>query len=258
MDIGKGTLSKCPFFKENMENIENIQKLPPVIQDFYKAFIDKNLYMLYLKGLGRTLIIALLAVVIGIIIGFIIAIIRVSPKEKLITKIIDKIASLYVTIVRGTPVVVQLLIMYFVVFASMKSFLDGIPIAIITFGLNSAAYVSEIIRGGLLGVDKGQMEAGRSLGFTWFQTMKSIILPQGIKAVIPSLFNEFISLVKETSVAGMIAIIDLTKAAQMVISQTMKAFPPYIIIAIMYLVVVLLLQQVQKALERRFGKGDKR
>lgn len=236
--------------------MKNILELNSFLQGFYDAFINKDFYMLYLKGLGRTLLIAFFAVIIGIVIGFVVAIIRVSPKNNFLTKVIDKIATIYVTIIRGTPVVVQLLIMYFVVFASMKSWGNGIPIAIITFGLNSGAYVSEIIRGGLNGVDKGQMEAGRSLGLNWNQTMNNIVLPQGVKAVIPSLFNEFISLVKETSVAGMIAIIDLTKAAQMVISQTMKAFPPYIIIAVMYLVVVLLLQQVQKVLERRFGKGD--
>lgn len=224
-----------------------------VVQPFYNAFINKNYYILYLKGLGRTLIIAAFAVIIGIIIGFIVAIVRLAPKQNIFVRILDKIFTLYVTVIRGTPVVVQLLLMYFVILASMKTLLNGMPIAIITFGINSGAYVSEIIRGGIAAVDKGQMEAGRSLGLSWLQTMKGIVLPQGIKSVIPSLFNEFISLVKETSVAGYIAIVDLTKAAQMVISQTMVNFPPYIIIAVMYLVVVVFLQKIQKLLERRFG-----
>ncbi len=227
--------------------------LKSIVMPFYNAFINKDLYLMYLKGLGRTLIIAAFAVAIGIIIGFAVAIVRISPKNNVFIKILDKICTVYVTVIRGTPVVVQLLLMYFVFLASMKTFLNGMPIAILTFGINSGAYVSEIIRGGIAAVDKGQMEAGRSLGLSWLQTMNGIILPQGIKSVIPSLFNEFISLVKETSVAGYIAIIDLTKAAQMVISQTMVSFPPYIIIAVMYLIVVLGLQQVQKLLERRFA-----
>lgn len=223
------------------------------VQPFYNAFINKNYYLLYLKGLGRTLIIAAFAVIIGIIIGFIVAIVRLAPKQNIFVRILDKIFTLYVTVIRGTPVVVQLLLMYFVILASMKTLLNGMPIAIITFGINSGAYVSEIIRGGIAAVDKGQTEAGRSLGLSWLQTMKGIVLPQGIKSVIPSLFNEFISLVKETSVVGYIAIVDLTKAAQMVISQTMVSFPPYLIIAAMYLVVVVFLQKIQKLLERRFG-----
>lgn len=224
-----------------------------VVLPFYNAFIYKNFYLLYLKGLGRTLIIAAFAVVLGIIIGFIVAIVRLAPKENFFVRLLDKIFTVYVTVIRGTPVVVQLLLMYFVILASIKTILNGMPIAIITFGINSGAYVSEIIRGGIAAVDKGQTEAGRSLGLSWLQTMKGIVLPQGIKSVIPSLFNEFISLVKETSVVGYIAIVDLTKAAQMVISQTMVSFPPYLIIAAMYLVVVVFLQKIQKLLERRFA-----
>lgn len=224
---------------------------------FYEAFFAKSRYLIYLKGLGNTVIIALGAVVIGIIIGILVTVIKMAPKDNLGIIILDKIAKLYTTIVRGTPVVVQLLIMYFIVFASVNSFAGGIPVAMITFGLNSGAYVSEILRGGLIGVDHGQMEAGRSLGLPWWQTMKTIIIPQGLRSSIPALFNEFIALVKETSVAGMAAIVELTKSSSMVISRTMDVFPPYIIIALMYLMIVLLLQQVQKKLERRFGKGDR-
>ncbi len=222
--------------------------------EFYTAFIVKNRFLWYLEGLGMTLFIALFACVIGIAIGFMVAILKLAPQDNLIVKILTKIGNLYTTIIRGTPVLVQLFLMYYVILLNIKS---GVLIAIITFGLNSGAYVSEIIRGGLQAVDKGQMEAGRSLGFTWGKTMQYVILPQGIKSSIPSLFNEFIQLVKETSIVGMIAIVDLTKVAEKIISITANAMAPYIIIAIMYLLVVIGLQQIQKLLEKKFAKGDR-
>ncbi|MEG1805472.1 MAG: amino acid ABC transporter permease [Clostridia bacterium] len=228
-----------------------------VLNSFYKAFFYNQRYLIYLEGLGNTLIIALGSCIMGIIIGFLVTYVKIMPQTNLGVKILAKIANLYTTIIRGTPVFVQLLIMYFSILSFMANFWNGIPIAIIVFGLNSGAYVSEIIRGGLLGVDRGQMEAGRSLGLSWGQTMRLVVMPQGIKSSIPSLFNEFIQLVKETSVAGAIAVMDLTKAGQIIVSQMFDTFPPLLITAVIYLIVVLGLQQVQKVLEKKFAKGDR-
>lgn len=231
--------------------------LSETAQSFYQAFFYQQRYLLYLKGLGNTLIIALGACLIGVVLGFLVTFIKIAPKTNVFIKAWAKLANLYTTIIRGTPVMVQLLIMYFSIFKFMANVGDGIPLAIIVFGLNSGAYVSEIIRGGILGVDKGQMEAGRSLGLNWGQTMKIIVMPQGIKSTIPSIFNEFIQLVKETSIAGAIAVVDLTKVAQIVISQMFQTFPPYLITALIYLIIVLGLQQVQKVLEKKYAKGDR-
>lgn len=221
-----------------------------------KILIRDDMYKVYLLGLQNTLIIAVGACIIGFIIGAAVTLLRIAPKNSLVVKILEPIARLYVTIIRGTPVVLQLLIMYFVILKFMNGMWNGVLVAIITFGLNSGAYMSEILRAGLNAVDKGQMEAGRSLGFTWGQAVKRILLPQGIKNALPTIFNEFIMLIKETSVVGYVAIIDLTKASRMVMSQTFEVFGPLIIVALIYLVLVLGLQQVHKVLERRMGQGD--
>lgn len=214
------------------------------------------MYKIYLMGLKNTLYIALGACILGFIIGSIITILRLAPKDKLVVRLLEPVARLYVTIIRGTPVVLQLLIMYFVIFKFANGIWDGIFVAVITFGLNSGAYMSEILRAGMLSIDKGQMEAGRSLGFTWVQSMKRIVLPQGIKNAVPTIFNEFIMLIKETSVVGYVAIIDLTKASRMVTSQTFEVFGPLLIVALIYLVLVLGLQEIQKRMERRLRQGD--
>lgn len=232
--------------------------------DFYDCFIAYDYYLLYLKGLRNTIIIALGACLLGLIIGIIVTCVRIAPKKLFIMRLLDKIAKIYVTLIRGTPVVLQLFICYFVLFKSMNSVslfgikdTDGIFVAIITFGVNSGAYMAEILRGGINAVDYGQTEAGRSLGLSWTKTFIKIVLPQAMKSAIPTVFNEFITLIKETSVAGYVGIIDLTKIQKYVTTQNMKMYMPLFIIAAIYLVLVLGLGQVQKAIEKNLSRGEK-
>lgn len=234
-----------------------IDSLTAIWKTFSECFLEKSRYLMYLEGLGNTIIIALAACVLGLLIGSLLTFLRLIPKTNPFFYLLGKIADLYVTIIRGTPVVLQLLICYFVIFSFMKSFLGGIPIACITFGLNSGAYTAEILRAGIQSVDPGQMEAGRSLGLSWGLTFRKIIFPQAIKHSIPTLTNEFISLVKETSVAGYVGIVDLTKTQSYVTTQTLEIFMPLLIIAAMYLVVVLLLQALQRSIERRLARSDR-
>ena len=215
-------------------------------ETFRKIFIENDMYKVYLKGLENTLYIALGACILGFVIGALITLLGIAPKNNIIVRIFEPVARLYVTIIRGTPVVLQLLIMYFVILKFANGIWNGVFVAIITFGLNSGAYMSEILRAGFNSIDPGQMEAGRSLGLTWGQTIGKVMLPQGIKNSLPTIFNEFIMLIKETSVAGYVAIIDLTKASRMVTSQTFEVFGPLLIVAIIYLVLVLGLQQIHK------------
>jgi polar amino acid transport system permease protein/polar amino acid transport system substrate-binding protein len=167
---------------------------------------------------------------------------------------LNALAQVYLTVIRGTPVVVQLLIAYFIIFASSR---NGVAIAIFAFGLNSGAYVAEIFRGGIMSIDNGQFEAGRSLGFNYFQTMIYIVIPQVIKAVLPTLCNEFIVLIKETSVAGYVGIMDLTKAGELIRGRTFSAFMPLIAVALIYLVVVVVLTELVKILERRLRVNER-
>ncbi len=227
-----------------------------MLETLNKIFIKNDMYKVYFLGLRNTLYIAFGACILGFIIGSVIVLLRIAPKNNWLVKIFEPVARLYVTVIRGTPVVLQLLIMYFVILRFMSVVWQGVLVAIITFGVNSGAYMSEILRAGINAVHIGQMEAGRSLGFTWWQTMRKIVLPQGIKNALPTMFNEFIMLIKETSVAGYVAIVDLTKASRMVTSQTFEVFGPLLIVAIIYLLLVLGLQQIHKVLERRMGKGD--
>ena len=225
---------------------------------FYNTMIVDNRWHMLLEGLGNTLVIALFSLVIGVAVGIVVAIIKVAAtlnrKSKLL-KAFDFICNIYITIIRGTPVVVQLLIMYFVIFVSVT---NAVLIAIISFGLNSGAYVAEIMRAGILAVDRGQTEAGRSLGLSGMQTMRTIILPQAIKNILPALGNEFITLLKETSIAGYIAIQDLTKAGDRIRFSTYDPFMPLIIVALIYLVMVIGLTKLLSAAERRLRKSDSR
>ena len=236
-----------------------------VWNDFYKCFISYDMWKMYLQGLRNTLFIAAGACLLGLLIGIVVTCIRVAPKNNPFMKILYAVCQLYVTVIRGTHVLLQLFICYFVLLTSIRNmnFLgikdtSGIWVAIITFGVNSGAYMSEILRGGINSVEQGQMEAGRSLGLNWLQTFTIIILPQALKNAIPSMFNEFITLIKETSVAGYVGIVDLTKIQSYVTTQTMELFMPLIIIATIYLVLVLGLQQIQEYLERRLAKSDKK
>ena len=225
-----------------------------IINGFVKTFIAEDRYKLFLDGFNNTILIALVATLIGVLIGAIVAIIRVFHKQTGKLVILDKICEIYTTIIRGTPVVVQLLITYNIIFSWST---QAVLIGMIGFGLNSGAYVAEIMRGGINAVDIGQTEAGRSLGLSSVTTMKSIVLPQAIKNVLPAIGNEFISLLKETSVIGFLGVIDLTKAAERVISRTMNVYFPYISIALVYLAVVYGLNYLFKKLEKRLAKSDR-
>lgn len=225
-----------------------------IVNGFVKTFIAENRYKLFIDGFKNTILIAVVATVIGVIIGAIVAIIRVFNKQTGKLKLLNKICEIYTTIIRGTPVVVQLLITYNIIFSWST---QAVLIGMIGFGLNSGAYVAEIMRGGINAVDIGQTEAGRSLGLSSITTMKSIVLPQAIKNVLPAIGNEFISLLKETSVIGFLGVIDLTKAAERVISRTMNVYFPYISIALVYLAVVYGLNYLFKKLEKRLARSDR-
>lgn len=219
---------------------------------FYLNFVEDNRYQYLLKGFGVTLLITFFAVVIGTVIGFLVAIVRSTAEQTRkmgwLLKILDAFCKVYLTVIRGTPVVVQLLIIYFVIFGAVD--VNKILVAIIAFGINSGAYVAEIFRAGIMSIDRGQLEAGRSLGLSYTQTMRSIIVPQAFKNVLPALGNELIVLLKETSIAGYIALVDLTKGGDIIRSQTYDAFMPLIAVALIYLAVVMLLSYLLKRLER--------
>lgn len=220
---------------------------------FYKAVIYQDRWKWYLQGLEKTLLISLGSVLIGVVIGIIVALIKYISKKFNKLKVLNKICDLYLTIFRGTPVYVQLLIMYLIVLVAFPT----IWVAIITFGINSGAYVAEIIRGGLESVDDGQLEAGSSLGLSKLQVMLNIVLPQGLRRALPPLCNEFIALIKETSIVGTIGEVDLTKVASRIVARVYEPFVPYIMIALMYLIVVVVLTYLLRLLERRLAKSDR-
>lgn len=226
------------------------------LDDLYQNFIAEDRWKYLTDGLINTLVITLFAVLIGMVLGFIIAIIRATHDKTGRFKILNFFCKIYLTVIRGTPVVVQLLIIYFVVFGSVN--INKVLVAILAFGLNSAAYVAEIVRSGIMSIDNGQFEAGSSLGLSYNQTMISIILPQAFKNVLPALANEFIVLLKETSVSGYIAIQDLTNGGDIIRSQTFEAFLPLIAVALIYLIMVMFLTKMVTKLERRLAKNDRR
>ena len=222
---------------------------------FVAAFLTGERWKLYISGLGITIEIALFAGILGIIIGTIVALMKLTTDDDGRPTVLSVIATIYVDIIRGTPSVLQLLIMWFIVMASSN---NGILVASLSFGINSGAYVSEIVRGGILAVDKGQMEAGRSLGLSKAATMRYIILPQAIKNVIPPLGNEFITLIKETAIVGYVSLADLTRVANQVASRTYDAFMPLIGAAIIYFVVIKIFTLLLTRLERRMRRSDNR
>lgn len=221
---------------------------------FYQNFIEDDRWRYITDGLGNTLKITFFAVFIGIFLGFLIAIIRSTYDKTHKLGFLNLLCKIYLTVIRGTPVLIQLLIIYFVVFGSVK--IDKVLVAVIAFGINSGAYVAEIFRSGIMSIDNGQFEAGRSLGFTYAQTMFYIIMPQAFKNVLPALCNEFIVLLKETSVAGYIAIQDLTKGADIIRSRTYSAFMPLIAAACIYLALVMIFTYFVQKLERRLRNSD--
>ncbi|MEE0964513.1 amino acid ABC transporter permease [Ruminococcus sp. YE282] len=235
-----------------------------ISSSFEKTFITDDRWLQLLNGLGVTVQITIFAALIGLVLGFLIAVIRsthdmtVQGKKcrnfsDFILKFLNFLCNIYITIIRGTPVVIQLMIMYFIVFASSR---NGIFAAILSFGINSGAYVAEIVRSGIMSIDKGQFEASRSLGFNYSSTMIHIILPQAFKNILPALGNEFIVLVKETSVAGYVALQDLTYVGNLIRSRTYEAFFPLITVALIYLIIVLILTFLLKKLERRLRNSD--
>ena len=219
------------------------------------AFITKDRWMLYLKGLGITMEVAVFAALIGIVIGTVVAFMKLSTTKKGTPSLLARIANIYIDIIRGTPSVLQLLIMWFVV---MKNCHNGILVASLTFGINSGAYVAEIVRAGILAVDKGQSEAGRSLGLNQFQTMVYIVIPQAFKNVLPPLCNEFIVLIKETAIVGYVGMSDLTRVANQMTSTIYEAFTPLIGAAIVYFIIIKILTILLGLLERRLRKSDNR
>lgn len=222
---------------------------------FYQNFIQDDRWKYIVDGLGNTLKITFFAVLIGIILGFLIAVIRSTYDKTHRLGFLNALCKIYLAVIRGTPVLIQLLIIYFVVFGSMK--IDKILVAVMAFGINSGAYVAEIFRSGIMSVDPGQMEAGRSLGLSYGQVMSRIIMPQAVKNILPTLNNEFIALVKETAVVGYIALGDLTRGGDQIRSQTWDAFPPLLAVALIYLAIVMLLEKLGKIVERRLAQSDR-
>ncbi len=223
-----------------------------MLDGFYNALKNER-WTWYLEGLGRTLLISLGAIALGCVLGIIVSLIKYTNKKYGKLKLAAKICDIYLAIFRGTPVYVQLLIMYLIVLVAVPD----TYVAILTFGINSGAYVAEIIRGGLESVDDGQLEAGNSLGLNKFQVLIHIVLPQAVRQALPPFCNEFIALVKETSIVGTIGIVDLTKVAASITAKTYDAFAPYLITAVLYLAVVLLLTWLLKLLERRLARSDR-
>lgn len=224
------------------------------ISSFQLDFIKDDRYMYLVKGLGNTLLITVLAVLLGLALGFLVAIIRSTHDKHGGLNILNFLCRVYLTVWRGTPTMVQLLIMYYIVFLSLN---NKILVAVVAFGLNSGAYIAEIVRSGIMAVDEGQFEAGRSLGLNYSKTMRLIIMPQAFKNVLPALANEFITLLKETSISGYIAIPDLTKGGDLIRSQTFDAYLPLFGIAIIYLAIVMLLTAGVHKLEMRLRTNER-
>ena len=224
---------------------------------FYRQFITYGGYRSVLEGLLATVQIAIFGLIIGIVIGTLIAVVKVMPKYKWFPRILEAICNVYVAFFRGTPMVVQLLIGYFVLMPALGIAADGIVVAIIIFGLNSGAYVSEIMRAGIQSVDAGQLEAGRAVGLPYRTAMMKIVIPQSIKNILPTLGNEFIVLIKETSVVSFIAVVDVTKAFRAIGDANYEYVIPYIMLALVYLVLVMLITLGIKLMERRFRRSER-
>ena len=239
----------------NSENAEVAGVQHGFLDKFKSCFIDDNRYQYLLQGLGNTLIITFFAIILSVILGTLIAIVRARHERRGGWRIPNMLCQLYLTVMRGTPTMVQLLIIYYVVFASAD--VNKILVAVIAFGLNSAAYIAEVIRSGIMSVDEGQMEAGRSLGLSYGKTMRLIILPQAFKNVLPAMGNELITLLKETSISGYIGLVDLTKGSDIIRSITYEAMMPLGVVACLYLIIVLGLNAGVRKLEKRLRKSER-
>ena len=224
-------------------------------ESFYQNFIEKDRWQYLLTGLENTLLITIFAVLIGVAIGFLVAIIRASHDKNGSLKILNFICRVYLTVIRGTPTMIQLMITYYIIFASVN--VSKIFVAVCAFGINSGAYVAEIVRSGIMSIDRGQFEAGRSLGFNYVQTMRLIILPQAFKNVLPALGNEMIVLLKETSISGYVGTMDLTKGGDIIRSTTYEAYLPLFGVAAIYLVIVMLMTAGVNRLERKLRTNER-
>ena len=228
------------------------------IDRFLEILIEKNGYVTVIEGLQNTLMIAITGLIIGILIGTLIATVRVLPKYKVLPRILNAVCTFYVELFRGTPMVVQLLIFYYVLFPIMGVKMDGVQVSMLVFGLNSGAYISEIMRSGIQSVDIGQMEGGRSVGLSFGTTMMKIVIPQAFKNILPTLGNEFIALIKETSVVSFVGAADLYKAFNVIGTNSYEFMVPYIVMALIYIVMVLIISFAIKLMERSLGRSDRR
>ena len=228
------------------------------VDKFIKIFIQQGGYVRVVEGLKNTLMIAVLGLIIGILIGTLIATVRVIPKYKLLPRILNGFCSFYVGLFRGTPMVVQLLVFYFVMLPLMGQHMTGVQVAIWVFGFNSGAYISEIMRSGILSVDQGQMEAGRAVGLSFGTTMMKVVLPQAVKNILPTLGNEFITLVKETSVVSFVGAADLYVAFNYIGSNSYEFMVPYLVMALIYILLVMIISAGIKIMERSLRKSDRR
>lgn len=227
------------------------------IQSFIRFFVEKEGYKDVINGLKNTVEIAVLGLIIGIVIGTFIATIRVLPKYKMLPRFLNGICSAYVALFRGTPMVVQLLVFYYVALPLMNTNMDSVSVAICVFGLNSGAYISEIMRSGILSVDKGQMEGARSVGMSYATSMMKIVIPQAVKNILPTLGNEFISLIKETSVVSFVGAMDLYVAFNNIGANSYEYMIPYLVMALIYIVIVLIITVGIKFMERRLRRSDR-
>ena len=228
------------------------------IDKFIEVFIEQNGYTRVITGLENTLLIAVTGLIVGIIIGTLIATVRVVPKYKRLPRILNGICSFYVALFRGTPMVVQLLVGYYVILPLIGVHMDGVQLSMIVFGLNSGAYISEMMRSGIQSVDSGQMEAGRAVGLSFGASMTKIVIPQAVKNILPTLGNEFITLVKETSVVSFVAAADLYVAFNYIGANSYDFMVPYLVMAVIYIVLVLLISLLVRLLERSLRKSDRR
>lgn len=228
------------------------------VDKFINIFIEQNGYVKVVEGLKNTLLIAVIGLIIGIVIGTLIATVRVIPKYKVLPRILNGFCSFYVGLFRGTPMVVQLLVFYYVMLPIIGVKMTGVNVSILVFGLNSGAYISEIMRSGILSVDHGQMEAGRAVGLGFGTTMMKIVIPQAVKNILPTLGNEFIALIKETSVVSFVGAADLYVAFNYIGSNSYEFMVPYLVMAIIYIVIVLLISGGIKIMERSLRKSDRR
>ncbi|MBO5486432.1 MAG: amino acid ABC transporter permease [Eubacterium sp.] len=228
------------------------------VNQFIEVFVHQNGYQKVVEGLQNTLIIAVLGLIIGILVGTLIATVRVVPKYKLLPRILNGFCTFYVGLFRGTPIVVQLLVCYYVLLPILGLKMTGVEVSVLVFGLNSGAYISEMMRGGIMSVDGGQMEAGRAVGLSFATTMRKIVIPQAVKNILPTLGNEFIALIKETSVVSFVGAADLYVAFNYIGSNSYEFMVPYLVMAVIYIAIVMIISLGIKIMERSLRKSDRR